>query len=699
MSFLELRETVKGESSLLSAQDFNSKFLERFRHKPKSDWYRSLYVYDKIMNEHFKDNKSVKGYDGPASAGYLFFDLDNSNLDKAKEDTRELLRKLCTISNLKGSDLLKHIDVFFSGNKGFHVFFHVSRRFSPEEMKNACTGIAGDLESFDSSIYNKTRIIRIENTIHQKSKLYKIRLNVKMLSGKMSSIKDLANKTSTVDLPSPIKFEGKLNIETKIKSKAVVVDIDDEDEIEGVRGLHSVDFTKCPKNWPRCIYAMSKGIMVPGRGERHQIFLALTRFFRNQGYEQAHTHRLLKGVAELNHALYPESELYKKDVIWNECVQSVYGDKGKFLNKGGWGVDPKNDHIFQRYCKLLDNYCNSKCCMHQKRDKTKTLFTASEMITGYKRDFARNYKKSIIKTGMNFLDKDLEIRKRTVTLIVGSAGSGKTTFALKILENCNSESINSVFFCMDMDMYSILEKLGEKHTKHKRKMFREAFRKLEEKEPITDNERVMIEDIENAIKTHYSKTIFDYSATLSMDDMRDRVLEIEEVTGEKVGMVLVDYASRITSHKTADYENQKYNALRSKEVAQQTDAAWIYLCQTSRNSGDSHIPLRTKRAAKGAGDWEEAAQSVITVWRPFAGMDGTEYTDEGGETHFFRDNIMRVYIAKNRMGLEKEVVLAWVPQDGIMEEFNDEDSAYYKDSGEPLEKLALKYKTGRKFGD
>lgn len=694
--FLELREHVQGESSLISNTEYYNKFSEKFKQKPNSDWYRSLYLYNNSMKLHYDHNKSVKGYKGGASASYLFFDLDNNDLEKAKQDTKLLLKKLCEVANIKKEELIKHVKIYFSGNKGFHVFFYTIKRNNPEEMKTLCKQIAGDIESFDSVIYNTTRIIRIENTRHQKSNLYKIELKTKQLNLSVEEIKKLAEKPSTIN-SNIIPFNSNSFKIAPEAPKSIVVASTD---IEGVRGLKTIDFARCPKNWPRCIYAMTKGIMVPGVGERHSIFLALTRFFRNQGYDTQHTHRLLKGVAELNHALYPETDLYDKETIWHECVQSVYDDKdNKFLNNGSWGIDPKKDEIFIRYCKLLDNHTSTKCCMHNRNDKIKTIFTTKDMIKGYKTDFARSYKKSIIQTGMNFIDQDLEIRKRTVTLIVGSAGSGKTSKALKILENCNNLGIHSVFFCMDMDMYSIVEKLGEKHTPYKKSQFREIFRKEQEGEKLTEKEAQIIQEVEEQIEKNYSNTIFDYSATLTMDELRDRVLELEEETGNKIGMVLVDYASRITSHLKNDYDNQKYNALKSKEIAQVTDAAWIYLCQTSRNSGDSHIPLRTKRAAKGAGDWEEVAQNVITVWRPFAGMHGVIYEDEAGGSVEFNDNFMRVYLAKNRMGIEKELVLNWKPQDGILEELSPEDSSYYRDEIEPLEKLALKYKIGKKFSN
>ena len=78
-----------------------------------------------------------------------------------------------------------------------------------------------------------------------------------------------------------------------------------------------------PKNTPRCIYALEHGVMVPGLGERSEIFLRLAAYYRNQGYPKDKAHNALKAVARMNSALYPEAEPMDKVEIYNYSNEGV----------------------------------------------------------------------------------------------------------------------------------------------------------------------------------------------------------------------------------------------------------------------------------------------------------------------------------------------------------------------------------------
>lgn len=686
--YVEIRKNVNNHIGIVPIQDYQQVLTAQYKTAPESDWYRSLFVYKNGIVEHVKNNGGVGGYTGEVDAGYLFFDLDSKDLDQARKDTIKIIKRIIEETKIDNKVILDCLNIYFSGNKGFHLFLYTTQRFNPEDMKSVCSRIAEDIPSFDSKIYNTTRIIRIENTLHQKSKKYKIAITPEQLKKPIEEIVKLAETKSNYNhKPSRLDFKWKINNpETKIQSNKIT-------EYEDISGLETIDFSRCPRNVPRCVYALAQGIMVPGQGERHHIFRALARFYRNQGMNADQVHNQLKATARLNSKFYPEAESYERERIWHECVKDLFEGKDKFFNKGGWGIDPEKDDIFKKYCSSIEKYANKPCCMHNSNNKKK-FYSVEDLVTNY-RKFAKDFDKSIVKTGIDFIDRELEIRRRTVTLLVGSAGSGKTTVALKILENSNRLGIHSVFFCMDMDMFSIYEKLAAKHTSYSRKEIRNAIKKLENAQELSKNEEIIIQETEKSIKEYYKHTTFDFSSTLTMEQMKERVLELEDSSGNKIGMVLVDYAGRISSDHKDSYANDKHNALKSKEVAQISDAAWIFLCQTSRNSGDSFIPLRTKRAAKGAGDWEEAAQNVLTMWRPFAGVDGV-LAEDGSE---FRDNYMRVYLAKNRLGKERETLLFWAPEKGILEEMSDVNMEIYRDDIEPLEKMALKYRQGKRFGD
>ena len=181
-------------------------------------------------------------------------------------------------------------------------------------------------------------------------------------------------------------------------------------------------------------------------------------------------------------------------------------------------------------------------------------------------------------------------------------------------------------------------------------------------------------------------TFFDFNSTLTLQQMRDKVLDIQEKNGVDVKLVLVDYASRITGEFKDSYSQARANALGSTGVAVDTNAAWLYISQVSRQVGDSCTPLRTKRAAKESGDWEESATNVVTVWRPFEGDP-------------VRDDVMRLYLAKNRMGQQLEQVLYWDGSKGLIRDMAEDELALYEETrGQKEEKEYLKSKYAAKTG-
>lgn len=687
--FLELRKSVNGNSIITHKNDYTENLDQLISLDPTSDYYRSMFLYPVDILEHHKQNKGVGKFSGKVVAPYLLFDIDSKqDLNLAKNDTSKLMNTLLTLTGLPAQDFLKCIELYFSGNKGFHVVLNTNQSFSPKEMKAICkkiSEISGITETLDLAIYNTTRIIRIEGTINTKSGLYKIQLNPKTFkSHSCEDIKELAKTKGTYYEKHDFKFDF-ANYKDFIKEepkKSVVVDT--KETVDGVRGLDTINFKKCPNYMPRCMYALSKGVMVPGRGERHTIYLGLARFWKNQGYTDKETYRLLKATSEANAAIYPESTPYNKDRIWNEIIVSVYDDKeDAFYNKGGWGVNPKNDTVFEKYCNLLDSYTASSCIMHAGGGE-KDTYTVDELLKDYA-EFSKTYEESIIKTGISFIDQELEIMRGTVSLIVGAAGSGKTTFALKLLENASKAGIPTVMFSMDMNKRPLFEKLFLKHT---------SYNKLEVREKLKANDRNLMLELEKILETHYKHVVFLTKGTMTSEEMKNRVMEIGAERG-KIGLVLVDYAGRISSGKSDSYANDKHNALRAPEIASDTDAAWVYLAQVGRNHGDSHTPLRTKRAAKGAGDWEEAAQNVLTIWRPFADLHDVVYEDDDLEEPItFKDGFMRCYTAKNRMGKSREVILLFNGKN--VEEMSEQQTDEYLEDFVWKEKYAWKYKAGSK---
>jgi hypothetical protein len=306
---------------------------------PNSDFYANLFSFDSNVIDYFNNNnKSISGYAGQALSDKLVFDFDHhTDLELARKDAVALVEGLEQI----GAD--DSVIVYFSGSKGFHVEVLTTNEYNPEELKAISIGMCGEMKTFDESIYTLVRAFRLPNTKHNKSGLFKIRLSkMELRDLTIDAIKELAAKPSDFEeAVEPTDFDFRQYMTVKPAKRQVIVTDSSVDE-NGIVGLDSIDFTQIPKGMPRCFFALSKGIMIPG--ERSRMFHILAKYYRNQGYEKVVTHRILKGVAELNSQLYPGAKLIDKIEIWNEHCGSAYSSASlKHKRANGTGTSEDNE--------------------------------------------------------------------------------------------------------------------------------------------------------------------------------------------------------------------------------------------------------------------------------------------------------------------------------------------------------------------
>jgi len=628
----------------------------------KKDWYASLFTYSKEALDHFNNNNgSIAGYKGEVFTNKITFDLDcEVNPDTARIDACNLLEKL----QQEGVDIDKSVAVYFSGNKGFHIELTTDLEITPKQLKQFCNNFAGNIKTFDTSIYNTNRIFRIPFTKNQKSGLYKTYIRPSRLKSlSMGQIKIMSQNSRIINITiEPHSSKELLDKYSKVENKVAV--IADAEVIDGIRGLETIDFRQCPKNTPRCIYALSKGIMVPGRGERDNLFLRLATFYRNQGAHKEVVYNILKGIARLNNQLYPEAEVHDKKRLWN-AVNSAFKEDFKLI-PGAIGTAADYEPL-KRYCDAIKSDC--KCTLHHGHGQDKTVVQIDEVSDMFS-NFAENFESNIVRTGINLIDDYMKLTVGTTSLLVGASGSGKTTIALNIMENANKLGQHTYFASLDMHRNLVYLKLAQKLTQYTQDEIMAFY--------ATKNTK-KINEIRDIIRKTYSKTYFDFSSTMTLEQMRDKVIQVQERTGNKIKLVVVDYASRISGPYSDSYATARHNALLSTQAADQTDAHWIFIAQIARAAGDGSTPLRSKRVAKESGDWEETASNVITVWRPFMGVENKDY-------------VIRMFLAKNRMGSEVERPLYWDGAKCTVRDLSEHEYAEYQAQVEPEEREYLKNK-------
>lgn len=136
--------------------------------------YLSVYQYPRDeYATYVRRHGTPKGYAGPAACCRLLWDLDNADLDRATADTRALVR---FVAGRYGEDGL---GIHWSGRKGYHVSLVCPPGFVPTPHTPAVvkllavTAARAAGVTVDPTVYDRQRLLRLPNSRHGKSGLYK----------------------------------------------------------------------------------------------------------------------------------------------------------------------------------------------------------------------------------------------------------------------------------------------------------------------------------------------------------------------------------------------------------------------------------------------------------------------------------------------------------------------------------------------
>lgn len=133
---------------------------------------------------------SLAGYDGPVWAPFLPFDIDGHPSPQGAEEALALTRATCTLLTERWQIPPAALHIYFSGAKGFHVQVdaRVFGRVAPavdlhRVFSHLRLEVARHLPElpearFDLSIGDKVRLLRLPNSRHSQSGLFKVPLSL-----------------------------------------------------------------------------------------------------------------------------------------------------------------------------------------------------------------------------------------------------------------------------------------------------------------------------------------------------------------------------------------------------------------------------------------------------------------------------------------------------------------------------------------
>ena len=324
---------------------FDSSKKSSFENTAK-DTFISLYGYDSYVIKFFEGTKSLSGFDGKIYMPKEFLlDVDGNTIETAKAKTLELLK------------LLKKLEVpyniYFSG-RGFHIGIP-DTAFKWEPCQNLHLKVKDELtkkgvyDYADASVTDKTRIIRLNNTLNSKSRLWKIYMDEKELNSLSGiEIQSLASKSRQDKLPKELVAANPVFdvLVRNVKKETVMYKTE-------------VGMNPDPVNHP-CISGMLQGTSF---GNRHAVALRIAAWLRWRYPE--HTVRLImedwrKRVSSDSHP-FKVSEM---DRIVTDCY------------KGHGG----NGYRYGCMDTVMDSYCKSTCKIYKSKKST-SLMTAEQMET------------------------------------------------------------------------------------------------------------------------------------------------------------------------------------------------------------------------------------------------------------------------------------------------------------------------------
>lgn len=592
-----------------------------------SDYYASAYLYNEKQAEEFKKTGSVRGIKDVVT-NKIWFDFDTSTDPTfAQIDAKEAIKRLEKYGINKNN-----IEIYFSGNKGFHLVVTLNRFITPDQVFNICVKKFGkDLMSLDTAVYDPSRIFRVPGTKHQKSGLYKVPLTYNQLHQMtVNQIKTLASSLDN------IKHDFEWDV-ANIPEDLLYIEESKKEQTRSTTSL--LDFTQKPAQWKNCKWSLLQGNFK--EGERHNALMVIAATCRGLGYDKDTTYYMCKSAMKKQATLTGQEEFNKEELYQNIIEQSVFTDNwegGQYsCQKPGW---------LQTYCGTLgDNRC--------KHEAEEPPVIKVDDMGGLFTKYAQNFEQNIIKTGISKLDDKAMICASTLNGLLGQPGAGKTSMSLQYLLNTSQNGIHSTFFSLDMGMPIVYAKMVQKLTGMDFKQVLSIFKEDPKK----------AQQLSSQLKDLYKNVGFNFKSGLTVPDLKTTIQEQQQERGEKVKLVVIDYLECLAGPYSDQTANTGFIANQLKDLANELSVAVLLLLQTQKHSTpDVSDPLLSLKGVKGSSLIEQSCSTILTLWRE--GYSPKTVLD---------DKYISFAIVKNRFGSLWSGDFSWNGVTGDIRELTQEE--------------------------
>jgi replicative DNA helicase len=641
---------------------FNSREIwGRIKEHPEKDHYISLYNYKDHHVEKFAQTHSVEGITD-VTTNQLLWDFDSRQLEEAQRDTKELCARL-----LEQGVPEDKVQVFFSGNKGFHVQLMIDESLTRQQFRNMTFNLAKGLTTFDVRINDEPRVIRAPLTKHPESGLYKIPITIENLNTlAIGDIKVMATDIKNHSLYNIINEKRwKFTLPKEISAlKSVSIDPVSTIKLQDIKGFveADLDFTQCPKWMSRERYALKEGYFYGSEsvntGERNIAFMILAATYRNQGFSQDETLGLLEITAQ-KQAKRTGEEVVTTERLYREVVSAVYS---AYWKGGIYGKDEPLLIVTRNRFNIMDT------------DTPIDLCGINEVGLDFM-DYAKNIDKNTVKTGLKSLDESVLITSGMMVALLAAPGAGKTSFANMFVENLSVAGENTLYFSLDMYKNLLFTRLLQKYSGYPMK---KIFNMYKDTEPDSK-----LAEAYSAVVANYNNVFFNFRSGPTVEEIEQEVINYKETSGKQPKLVVVDYLEKVKGPFSDATANSGYVASRLSDIAKRHHLVVLLLVQPQKSAGDPSDELTSYRRIKGASVIEQDSRVILTLSRP-------GYNPKAMEN----DNYASISVVKNNMGGLCSLDYCWDGVTGSLTEMTSQDRSDLKKLREDVAKRKAEEQRG-----
>jgi len=484
--------------------------------------FSSHYQYGEEIVRYVEETGSIRGYNGPMMADAIVWDFDSSNIADVFSDVVELIDRLYSMTGDYNS-----IRLYFSGNKGMHVYFLSAdiRAMGksvkiPTVVKYVAMDIAQGLSTCDESIYDRTRIIRIVNSKHPKSGMYKAYIGVEDFL-QMPDDERIEYPKQQREAPEDGHYTHAEYI-----SNAIAYALNNDNEVN-----------KPKTGRMDLLEGVYEGF---SHGNRNVGLTSLAGILHSKGLSKD----LVRGLL---HSVNTNSDKPISDDAIDIIISSVSRYK-----------------VDDDYAEVNDN----------------DILTMEDSMKKW--EYMKR-KQIIVDSGLPLMDRHLaNFDPGKVMMLAARGGVGKTNLGLQMANDMarNMDDGLSLFVSLEMSAASIFYRAA----------MIEDNREGVYMEPGAFSERLMDdEDIKTRTLSSWKNTLIIDKSSLGLEKIEEFFNKAQAKYNNRVKILLIDYVGLING--TDDYSGMSKVAKTMKHLAKKLNTRIILLVQVSRKGGDGTTPV------------------------------------------------------------------------------------------------------------